>query len=239
MIHIARCRNQIHTTVQPGAGDGKLGELSGYSHLSRPQTEQPCRCYSGCRRCQNSLNKLPKLRPVLTKTMYAQKSSMRQQYGTRTPSQTSERSRWQRDKVPKWVLGWFHNRSSVTDMLSFLDWRKLEMRRADIRLLYKVCHGLVAFDSTQYLQRQSGTAASAHCHRYVRPPAANQLQANAFFPRSIAQWIPYQLMLLRHPRLKLSSSKCARCIISWHKRNHSTPSISCPKLLQSASFLSL
>ena len=128
MIHIARSRNQIHTTVQPGAGDGKLGELSGYSHLSRPQMEQPCRCYSGCRRRQKSPNNLPKLRPVLTKTMYAQKTSMRQQYGTRTPSQTSERSRWQRDKVPNGSLGdfttgqvWLTCSPSWTDANSICD----------------------------------------------------------------------------------------------------------------------
>ena len=55
----------------------------------------------------------------------------------------------------RWVLGRFHNRSSVTDMLSFLDWRTLEMRWADSRLmmLYKMRHGLVALDTTQYLQR--------------------------------------------------------------------------------------
>ena len=90
----------------------------------------------------------------------------------------------------RWVLGRFHNRSSVTDMLSLLDWRTLEMRRADSRLmrLYKMRHGLVALDTTQYLQRPSGASASAHPHRYIRPPVANQLQANSFYPRSIAQW---------------------------------------------------
>ena len=34
----------------------------------------------------------------------------------------------------RWTLGRYHNRSSVTDMLNYLGWRRLEMRRVDARM---------------------------------------------------------------------------------------------------------
>ena len=53
-IHITRSRksNSHHLySVQPGAGDGKLSEISGYPHFSIPQMQQTCRWYSGCCQC--------------------------------------------------------------------------------------------------------------------------------------------------------------------------------------------
>ena len=90
----------------------------------------------------------------------------------------------------RWVLGRYHNTSSVTDMLSHLRWRSQEMRRADARLcmLYKMSNGLVALDTSPQLVKMSGLSANVHPHRFVRPHTANALQENSFFPRIIRQW---------------------------------------------------
>ena len=89
-----------------------------------------------------------------------------------------------------WVLGRYHNTSRVTDMLSHLGWRSQEMRRADARLcmLYKMSNGLVALDTSPQLVKMSGLSANVHPHRFVRPPTANALQENSFFPCTIRQW---------------------------------------------------
>ena len=107
--------------------------------------------------------------------------------GPPTPRQISLALRWCNDKSARWVLGRYHNTSSVTDMLSHLGWRSQEMRRADARLcmLYKMSNGLVALDTSPQLVKMSGLSANVHPHRFVRPPTANALQENSFFPRTI------------------------------------------------------
>ena len=50
----------------------------------------------------------------------------------------------------RWVLGRYHNSSSVTSLLEKLNWRSLERRRADSRLsmLYKMASSLMAIDAS-------------------------------------------------------------------------------------------
>ena len=90
----------------------------------------------------------------------------------------------------RWVLGRYHNRSSVTSMLEKLNWRSLEQRRADSRLamLYKMANSLVAIDASPLLVPMEGIQHSAHPHRYVVPITRTVLHQNSFFPRTIRQW---------------------------------------------------
>ena len=90
----------------------------------------------------------------------------------------------------RWVLGRYHNRSSVTSMLEKLNWRSLEQRRADSRLamLYKMANSLVAIDASPLLVPMEGIQHSAHPHRYVVPTTRTVLHQNSFFPRTIRQW---------------------------------------------------
>jgi len=51
-------------------------------------------------------------------------------------------------RAARWVLGRYDRLDSVTDMLSSLKWRSLELRRSDVRLcmLYKQSNGLVTYE---------------------------------------------------------------------------------------------
>ena len=51
-------------------------------------------------------------------------------------------------RAARWVLGRYDRLDSVTDMLSTLKWRSLELRRSHARLclLYKQCNGLASYD---------------------------------------------------------------------------------------------
>ena len=90
----------------------------------------------------------------------------------------------------RWVLGRFHNTSSVTNMLDQLEWRNLQQRRADIRLtmLYKLRNGLLNIDPSQYLIPATSLAASASPHRYIYPATRTLIHRNSFYPRTILQW---------------------------------------------------
>ena len=59
-------------------------------------------------------------------------------------------------RAARWVLGRYDRLDSVTDMLSSLKWRSLELRRSDARLcmLYKQCNGLATYEYDK-LQREN------------------------------------------------------------------------------------
>ena len=95
----------------------------------------------------------------------------------------------------RWVLGRYDRLDSVTDMLSSLKWRPLELRRSDARLcmLYKQCNGLATYENGNYkLQREHksrmGTRLSSLCHRFEQPRCTCDYYKNSFYPRTIAQW---------------------------------------------------
>ena len=60
---------------------------------------------------------------------------------------------------PRWTLNRHHNTSSVKGMLEDLQWRTLEQRRTDCRLvlLFQIIHGLVQIPPTNYLQPSLNT----------------------------------------------------------------------------------
>ena len=80
--------------------------------------------------------------------------------------------------------------ASVTGMLQELGWRRLEQRRADIRLvfLFKSISGLVAVDLSDQLVRQ--TRPSSHCNSmaYHVPVETKTYIQNSFLPRTLNQW---------------------------------------------------
>ena len=58
-------------------------------------------------------------------------------------------------RAGRWVLGHYDNLDSVTDMLSSLTWRSLEIMRSDARLcmLYKQSNGLATYECNK-LQKE-------------------------------------------------------------------------------------
>ena len=96
-------------------------------------------------------------------------------------------------RAARWVLACYDRLDSVTDLLSSLKWRSLELSRSDARLcmLYKQCNGLATYECGK-LQREHksrmGTRLSSLCHRFEQPRCTCDYYKNSFYPRTIAQW---------------------------------------------------
>ena len=95
-------------------------------------------------------------------------------------------------RAGRWVLGRYDRLDSVTDMLSSLKWRSLELRRSDARLciLYKQSNGLATYECDK-LQREHksrmDTRLSSLSHRFEQPRCTSDYYKNSFYPRTIAQ----------------------------------------------------
>ena len=94
--------------------------------------------------------------------------------GTLAWLRTYNRSKWFKaiqHRAARWVLGRYDRLDSVTDMISSLKWRSLELRRSHARLclLYKQCNGLGSYDCDK-LQREHksrmDTRLSSLSHRF-------------------------------------------------------------------------
>ena len=59
-------------------------------------------------------------------------------------------------RAARWVLGRYDRLDSVTDMLSSLKWRSLELRRPDVRFcrLYKQSNGIATYECDK-LQKEA------------------------------------------------------------------------------------
>ena len=101
-------------------------------------------------------------------------------------------------RAARWVCNDHSPYSSVTDMLSNLGWRSLELRRYDsrIRIFYKIVYGLVAIPVPPYFER---TMVQTRHH----PLACRQIHTSvsyyyySFFPMSFILWnrLPADLVL--------------------------------------------
>ena len=111
-------------------------------------------------------------------------------------------------RAARWVLGRYDRLDSVTDMLSSLKWRSLELRRSDARLcmLYKQCNGLATYERDKLpREHKSGmnTRQSSLWHRLKEPHCTCDYYKNSFYPKTIAQWnnLP--------PEIVASTSPCS------------------------------
>ena len=93
-------------------------------------------------------------------------------------------------RAARWVLGRYHQRSSVGEMLEQLQWPTLQKRRTDSRLLmlYKMRNSLVDINTSAMLKPLSSIASSVNPHRYSLPYASTDIHKPSFFPRTISQW---------------------------------------------------
>ena len=94
----------------------------------------------------------------------------------------------------RFVTNRFHNTSSVSSMISDLNWPLLEFRRTKARLImfYKIVHCLVAIhpDPNLLLPNFSRTrqGKGSHLCTYRHISTSKDSYKYAFFPRTIIQW---------------------------------------------------
>ena len=121
-------------------------------------------------------------------------------------------------RAARWVTHDYQYTSSVSSMLQDLNWRTLDQRRIDSRLvlLYKVTYDLVAIPASDYLIRNTRPSSRNHSMAYRQITTLKDFYKFTFFPRTIIHWnaLPHHIPTL--PTLAQFST--AVCQVA-----HSTP----------------
>jgi len=89
----------------------------------------------------------------------------------------------------RFVVGDYQRTSSVSDMISALNWPSLQVRRLQNRLamFYKIHHDLVDINGKDYLTPHSSLT-RGHNSRYLIPHTNSSVYTSSFFPRTIRDW---------------------------------------------------
>jgi len=92
-------------------------------------------------------------------------------------------------QAARYVKNKYHNRSSVTDMLADLQWKPLQERRKEARLimLYKVINNKIALDNSQLIPLNSTSTRNTHDLSYQIPYCRTQYRQQSF-PLTIKDW---------------------------------------------------
>ncbi len=91
----------------------------------------------------------------------------------------------------RYVKKRYHNRSSVTDMLNDLQWKSLEDRRKEARLImfYKIVNNLVHIPSENRRKPNLNKPEPTNSLFYFHIPFCRTLYSQqSFFPRTIREW---------------------------------------------------
>ena len=93
-------------------------------------------------------------------------------------------------RAARWVTRDYRQTSSVSTMLQDLNWRTLDQRRIDSRLvlLYKVTYDLVAIPASDYLIRNTRPSSRNHSYAYRQFTTLRDYYKYTFFPRTIIHW---------------------------------------------------
>ena len=104
-------------------------------------------------------------------------------------------------RAARWTLNDYSHYSSVTDMLTRLNWRTLQQRRADARLclLYKIIHELVAISIPPYFEANHRVSRYCHSMSFKQNHTRVDYYKYSFFPLTLVQWnsLPADVALLQ------------------------------------------
>ena len=93
-------------------------------------------------------------------------------------------------RAARYVCNRWHNTSSVTGMLSQLEWVPLAKRRANTRLcmMYRVAHTPVGDPWTPWLTFAQRTTRGSHAWKYIPISTSHDAYKFSFLPRTIIAW---------------------------------------------------
>ena len=79
-------------------------------------------------------------------------------------------------RAARYVTNRYHNTSSVTSMLEYLEWESLESKRVKCQLtmLFKIINDLLDIPPDQYLTEASTRTRSNYSHKFRHVPASSQ-----------------------------------------------------------------
>ena len=93
-------------------------------------------------------------------------------------------------RAARFVCNDYGRRSSVTDMMSRLNWTPLSDRRREQRLilLFKIINGLVAIPADDYIVFNQRRTRTSNCKSIKVQTCNTDIYKNSFFPRTINDW---------------------------------------------------
>ena len=93
-------------------------------------------------------------------------------------------------RAARFATGRYHNQSSVTDMLTDLEWETLESRRTkqQLTIVYKIVNNLIDIHPEQYLTPARSSLRANHRHKFNHFQTSSDTFKFSFFPRSIPTW---------------------------------------------------
>ena len=93
-------------------------------------------------------------------------------------------------RAVRWVSSNYYTYASVRSMTDSLEWRSLEDRTADARLIlfYKIVYNLVAVPLPQYINHPVKMTRHMHPLHFIQIPATASYYKYSFFSLAIVQW---------------------------------------------------
>ena len=103
----------------------------------------------------------------------------------------------------------YSRESSVSAMISSLQWTSLETRRKMLRLamMYKINGNLVDVDWTPLLTRPFRTLKRTHHLAFQRPRTTSTIYSNSFFPWTVTVWNTLPRHILNAPNLNIFKAR--------------------------------
>lgn len=114
-------------------------------------------------------------------------------------------------RAARWAKHDYSRTSSVTDMLSSLNWRRLDLRRIDQRLimLHNIINGQVAVALPPYVKPLARQSRTTHLQAFQHILTKTDYHKYSFFPRTVVHWnaLPPDIINLSGPQFSLAVSQ--------------------------------
>ena len=119
-------------------------------------------------------------------------------------------------RATRWVTRDYRYTSSVSAMLRDLNWRTIDQRRIDSRLVLNVTYDLVAIPASDYLIRNTRLSSRIHPLAYRQITTLKDYYTYTYFPRTIIHWnvLPHHIPIL--PTLAQFSTAVCQVVHSVH-----------------------
>ena len=106
-------------------------------------------------------------------------------------------------RAARFATNSYHNTSSVSNMLSSLQWPTIQQRRLNIRMcmIYKIIHNLVAIPQDNYFIPKCRLTPNQHPYTFMQYQPSRDYFKFSFFPRSIPQWNSLPTAIVTAPSL--------------------------------------
>ncbi len=114
-------------------------------------------------------------------------------------------------RAARWVKRDYQRTSSVTNMPSNLEWRQLDLRRIDQRLImfYKITNCLITIPVSFYVTLNLRPSRVSHPLAYRTIQTSSDYYKYSFFPRTIIHWnsLPADIVASTLPQFSLAVSR--------------------------------